>query len=265
MSTVQFCRDLVLSEQLGLPDFYVGLGQLLNWPRIAKQAIGETEWKRHIVTKPSPKPELPPLPTPLPSLLEISEAAVVPRLETINRRLDAVLSPHTCATLRDTGGVLLSGLLSSTEARTLLHALAAPGSIDPSPTYLRESQGNGCNGAYHEILRAPQALLTIADALAAALSAHGFPVKKRGKHLLLRYGVGGINYAHQDHTGFPYQCALMLSTPGTDFCGGATYETLLCLLLRISQMAGTCTTECGELSLWMRTRVDDLPSGCTSD
>ena len=54
-------------------------------------------------------------------------------------------------------------------------------------------------------------------------------VKKTGcgeeigsKALLLRYGEGGENYAHEDHSG-DFQALLMLSKPEFDYTGGAFY------------------------------------------
>ena len=40
--------------------------------------------------------------------------------------------------------------------------------------------------------------------------------------ILLRYGLGGVNYAHHDNIG-DYQALLMLSQPGVDYNGGVFY------------------------------------------
>ena len=40
--------------------------------------------------------------------------------------------------------------------------------------------------------------------------------------LRVRYGIGGVNYAHEDKCG-DFQALLMLSQPGEDYTGGAFY------------------------------------------
>ena len=42
------------------------------------------------------------------------------------------------------------------------------------------------------------------------------------KSILLRYGLGGVNYAHHDNIG-DYQALLMLSQPGEDYDEGVFY------------------------------------------
>ncbi|KAL1521294.1 hypothetical protein AB1Y20_020963 [Prymnesium parvum] len=222
LSTARFCRQLVLAQQMQLPDFSVGMSQLLRWPRLAKAAVGEAVWMRRVVpAAPTPPPPLPPFPKPR------EAPPPLPAVDAIVSRLQAALTAEACAALREAGGVVLPRALLPEEAAGLLHALGEEGAVG-RPTHLRESQGNGRLGAYHQLLRTPPALAAVAEGAASVLAARGFEVKARGKHLLLRYGEGGVNYAHQDHTGFPYQCALMLSTPGSDFTGGDTYTIDAC-------------------------------------
>ena len=52
------------------------------------------------------------------------------------------------------------------------------------------------------------------------------------KSVLLVYGEGGENWAHQDdNRDFSFQALLMLSQPEVDFRGGALYVTIFNLLL----------------------------------
>ena len=67
--------------------------------------------------------------------------------------------------------------------------------------------------------------------------------------LLLRYGLGGVNYAHHDNSG-NYQAVLLLSSPGIDFAGGdffvaeskAPYTKVSCPF----QNAGDLILFCGD-------------------
>ena len=48
---------------------------------------------------------------------------------------------------------------------------------------------------------------------------------KNSKTILLGYGEGGVNWAHQDaNPNYPYQALLMLSEPESDFSGGQLYS-----------------------------------------
>uniref|UniRef100_A0A0G4H839 Fe2OG dioxygenase domain-containing protein n=1 Tax=Chromera velia CCMP2878 TaxID=1169474 RepID=A0A0G4H839_9ALVE len=41
--------------------------------------------------------------------------------------------------------------------------------------------------------------------------------------IFLSYGLGGMNFAHQDQSSFPFQALLCLSSPGEDFTGGSLF------------------------------------------
>ena len=155
--------------------------------------------------------------------------------------------------LRESGGTVLP-LLDTDEALTLLRTLAKPGVLKEPPTCLRESAGNGKGGAYHQIAKPPMALQALADVVGTALRDKGIEVMRNGKHLLLRYGEGAVNFAHQDKGDgrCAYQCVLMLSKPGEDFRGGATYV--------IDSASGVATElECAEVGnlIVFRARSED--------
>mmetsp|Transcript_25487 Transcript_25487/g.55062 ORF Transcript_25487/g.55062 Transcript_25487/m.55062 type:complete len:163 (-) Transcript_25487:72-560(-) len=90
-------------------------------------------------------------------------------------------------------------------------------------TLLRESTGNGRQGAYAQIRKKPPGLQTLELALASALR-EGLGVARLGtESLLLRYVEGGVNFAHQDQRSTPYQAVVLLSEPDEDFTGGELF------------------------------------------
>ena len=221
ITATAFCREWVVAKQLGLPDFYVGMGSKFGWVKIARDAIGKDEWDRRIVkSKASENPELPPLPDPVPDTPAVQSAH-----SSIHARMRDAIHTRARRELRQSGGTFIRGLLSQEEAQELLRTLATPGLIEQPPTYLRETSGNGKGGAYHQINKVPRALQVLAEVVGEVLHDNGLEVMRGGKHLLLRYGLGAVNYAHQDKGDGQraYQCVLMLSMPGVDFSGGATY------------------------------------------
>eukprot|EP00966_Prymnesium_polylepis_P035885 832657-Prymnesium_polylepis.1 len=104
ISVGEFCREMVLAREAALPDFYVGMGQLMNWPSVAKQAISATEWSERI-HKPgaSPVPPLPPLPRD-----DCAEPRPAPTVAELCARIDAALAP-VLSQLCEQDAVRLSG------------------------------------------------------------------------------------------------------------------------------------------------------------
>ena len=148
--------------------------------------------------------------------------------------------------LRD--GVQSFSLLTPEEVAIIRHALSTH-DFEKAPKLLHPALGNGTHGAYATISRPLPALLQrVEEAAREWIIAHAGPLtdvkvmldakpptmepgdkvlrgtSSRGPHstLLLRYGLGGINYAHHDSCG-DFQALLLLSQPGVDYTGGAFY------------------------------------------
>ena len=70
----------------------------------------------------------------------------------------------------------------------------------------------------------PSLLQRVEAAARAWVAAHAGALKRPlgSKALLLRYGIGGVNYAHHDACG-DFQAVLMLSRPAVDYAGGTFY------------------------------------------
>eukprot|EP00908_Phaeocystis_cordata_P013473 Transcript_24535.p3 GENE.Transcript_24535~~Transcript_24535.p3 ORF type:complete len:176 (-),score=73.98 Transcript_24535:55-582(-) len=98
--------------------------------------------------------------------------------------------------------------------------MSRPGVLEPKEQLLRASSGNGEGGGYSTIARPPPALAAAAAALRAWLRPP--PSEAQAKALLLRYGAGGVNWAHQDQNSSPWQAVLLLNPPA-EFDGGALY------------------------------------------
>ena len=82
--------------------------------------------------------------------------------------------------------------------------------------------GTGLQGCYVTLQSPlPTLLQHVMTAAKEWIQAKAGPLKKElgSKALLLRYGIGGENYAHHDNCG-DFQALLMLSKPGVDFNGG---------------------------------------------
>ncbi|EOD06642.1 hypothetical protein EMIHUDRAFT_249796 [Emiliania huxleyi CCMP1516] len=146
--------------------------------------------------------------------------------------------------LRD--GALLVQLLNPAEVSTVLHQLSTQKTDKKAPRRLDHSQGNGYAGEYADLTKPlPDLLQRCQDAARKWLIDHAGPlceVKRKetrggtdvtvtmsgkdaldkSKALLLRYGLGGINFAHRDSCG-DFQALLLLSQPGVDYTGGEFY------------------------------------------
>ncbi|EOD39850.1 hypothetical protein EMIHUDRAFT_439820 [Emiliania huxleyi CCMP1516] len=176
----------------------------------------------------------------LPSDAAPDVVAAPPSLEALYMRF-----PDNAADLlRD--GALLVQLLSPAEVSTVLHQLSTQKTDKKAPRRLDHSQGNGYAGEYADLTKPlPDLLQRCQDAAREWLIDHAGPLcevkrkEKRGgtdvtvtmsgedaldksKALLLRYGLGGINFAHRDSCG-DFQALLLLSQPGVDYTGGEFY------------------------------------------
>ena len=91
------------------------------------------------------------------------------------------------------------------------------------PTKLRITTGLGQCGVYYNKDFNLTALKKIQTELVDKMK---LPTNsKNSKTILLGYGEGGVNWAHQDsNPDYPYQALLMLSEPGPDFLGGQLYS-----------------------------------------
>jgi len=110
--------------------------------------------------------------------------------------------------LRRRGGLLIPGLLTPGQAEECLLALGAEGALEKKELLLRTSSGNGEGGGYATIARPPPVLEAAGAALRAWLDPP--PSAAHCKALMLRYGAGGVNYAHQDQNSSPWQAVLLL-------------------------------------------------------
>ena len=178
-------------------------------------------------------PELPPAP---PDFV----AADTPSLEAMRKRF-----PTDAAALLSHGAQRFP-LLSADEVSTVLHELSTHATEKRSQQRLDRTQGNGYAGKYATLTKPlPDLLRRCQDAARDWLIEHAGPLGEvtvmeprkggmvktaisgasalsRSKALLLRYGLGGINYAHHDACG-DFQALLLLSEPGVDYTGGAFY------------------------------------------
>lgn len=87
---------------------------------------------------------------------------------------------------------------------------------------LRETTGNGKNGAYATVNNPPRKLISIQKAVADILYKQ-ISCDSGSKMIYLKYGPGGVNWAHQDQSQYPFQAFLLLSRPKVDFVGGNLY------------------------------------------
>ena len=183
-------------------------------------------------------PELPSVPP--------EHVAVTPTLDDVRARF-----PSEAAALLQNGAQSFP-LLNQEEVATLTHALSTH-HTERKPKALDVAQGNGSHGAYATLSRPLPALLQrVEEAAIQWILDHAGPlqvVKRkikgedgraetvvasgeealrgtsklgRPKTLLLRYGLGGENYAHHDACG-DFQALLLLSQPGVDYTGGTFY------------------------------------------
>ena len=134
--------------------------------------------------------------------------------------LAARLADVSRADLEERGAILIPGLLTLQQAQECLLALGQNGALEKHEEKMRETVGHGVNGAYTTIKRTPAALKAVCDALRTWLTPP--PAADKTKTLLLKYGEGGINWAHQDQGTSPWQ-AVMLLNPPSEFVGGALY------------------------------------------
>ena len=91
------------------------------------------------------------------------------------------------------------------------------------PTKLTITAGLGQSGVYYGKDFKLEALEKIQTELVNKMK---LPKNSNNsKTILLGYGEGGVNWAHQDsNPDYPYQALLMLSEPGPDFLGGQLYS-----------------------------------------
>ena len=130
-------------------------------------------------------------------------------------------SGSSAFSLQDDGAQRFS-LLRDAEVDVLINELGKR-SLG-TPRRLTQSQGNGREGCYSTLAPPTEGLRRVEAAARHWIDSHAGPLAKPlgAKTLLLRYGLGGENYAHHDASG-DFQALLMLSRPGLDFGGGAFY------------------------------------------
>ena len=146
--------------------------------------------------------------------------------------------PDATALMQD--GAQRLPLLRPAEVAALVYALSKHRT--ETQRALSVSQGNGSHGVYATLSKPlPEILQCVEDAARqwiidhaqplmdvkqaeanAGTSITGIAALHKSKALLLRYGLGGINYAHHDACG-DFQALLILSQPEIDYTGGEFY------------------------------------------
>jgi hypothetical protein len=136
---------------------------------------------------------------------------------------------NASALLEDGAQLFKDAVLTPQQVQRATAALAPLGTSGAAGTKtLSAAQGNGKNGCYCDVADSAQELPPILRAVARAakewIEKHAGELKKPlgSKTILLRYGKGGVNYAHHDNSG-DFQALLMLSQPGEDYTGGEFY------------------------------------------
>ena len=173
------------------------------------------EWLvKHELPEPAANAVLPPLPSggDVPS----NQSSVPSAID-----LAARLAKISLADLEARGAILVRSLLTPQQARECLLALGQKGALGKEEE-MRPTVGHGVNGSYSKVQQMPPALTAACDALRAWLTPP--PDTDKTKSLLLRYGAGGVNWAHQDQADSPWQ-AVMLLNPPSEYGGGAFYVT----------------------------------------
>ena len=92
----------------------------------------------------------------------------------------------------------------------MAYLLSLPGALSSRHTSLRPSMGNGRGGIYAAIRSPrPPVLERLMRSLALELRVR-LGVHVGDEALVLRYGLGGVNWAHQDQRASPYQAQATL-------------------------------------------------------
>lgn len=87
-------------------------------------------------------------------------------------------------------------------------------------TQLRPSTGNGAHGAYAYFEPPPDSpLWQIRDSVCQKFNLDATAAAE-SRCVLIRYGLGGVNFLHQDQCALRLQATILLSRPGLDFTGG---------------------------------------------
>ena len=178
----------------------------------------------------------PELPTAIPDKL-----SPPPSAQSLRKRF-----PSDATTLLTEGAQRIKELLTPQEVATVVYELSRQ--THSKPTQLSKSLGNGHGGSYvtleqplPEILErcrevamdwviqhagplgdVKKAIDTGVNEKKKPVTVTGAVAMRDSKTLLLRYGLGGENYAHHDACG-DFQALLILSQPGVDYTGGAFY------------------------------------------
>ena len=139
--------------------------------------------------------------------LEVSEESLLQRF------------PSNANLLLENGAQRIT-LLHQPEVKFLMDSLSCECSAAKWQK-LSRAQGNGTNGAYCAIDQRHHPLLrSISGATKQWIETNTNLLKPLGeKSIMLRHGLGGINYAHHDNSG-EFQALLMLSRPNIDYTGG---------------------------------------------
>ena len=125
--------------------------------------------------------------------------------------------------LEKNGIVCVSKFVNVKTCKYLLSNINNHVKKNKKPTKLTITAGLGQCGVYYDKDFNLKALKQIQTELVDKMK---LPKNsKNSKTILLGYGEGGVNWAHQDaNPDYPYQALLMLSEPGSDFSGGQLYS-----------------------------------------
>lgn len=220
MTAMAFCMEVL--QSLHLKSIAVGQAERIAISSFRKTALGAKDCE--LILKPAAA-----APVVVPHLSKIlgSAGAGPPvkkedALRTFRERLDAQLD---CELLRKQSLVHMRAFLSPGDAKQIVRDMFHGGAASSDrATALRESSGTGRNAAYGDVQLAKSPhLAALLDALTASLKEKLGCQTLGSKVVCTRYGLKGVNYAHQDQSEGGYQAYLLLSQPKRDFNGGELY------------------------------------------
>jgi len=215
MSAMEFC-ELVLREGFGLKNWGVGQRQRIVISKARKETLGKYDTK---LMKAPPKAQ----PVELPSTTKVFKQLSNELSSKNDEKKVTIESAFDSTALEENGILHVPGVLSSSQVLDVLsHLSEVEDSNQFNWTFLRPTTGNGKHGAYATITTMPESLRNFQDDLRKTLK-DKLGVDSGDKTIFLKYGIGGVNWAHQDQSSCPYQAFLLLSRPNIDFQGGNLY------------------------------------------
>ena len=227
MTAMEFCL-CVLEEGLGLPDFGVGQRQRIVISKTRKEVLGK-ELDSKIIHAPTKGKTMDCEMVPTREVYEqLSKEISEDQQIADDASSEQLESAFDADSLKENGILHMPKVVSSQEVLDILKELSDL-EVDNKKnifrwTYLRPTTGNGEYGAYAKFppRKVPKLVQQIQKQLQHLLETK-MDVESGNKAIYLKYGPGGVNWAHQDQSTHPYQAMLLLSRPNIDFRGGKLY------------------------------------------